>query len=196
MSEKQADKATMFASLRASLSRSVRLIVPDKEIEDVVQETFLRFCQASDEQEIRSPEAFMFRTARNLALDHVKSAEYRLTETLEDYSDFLAPGLGDAEGGPPEQVASQRELSMFSEAVMSLPAKARQAFVLRRVYGYSQREIANLMSISEKTVEKHISLGVRRTTEHLVEAGYFENRKPSRSRALHLVADSGGRRKQ
>ena len=91
MSEKQADKATMFASLRASLSRSVRRIVPDKEIEDVVQETFLRFCQASDEQEIRSPEAFMFRTARNLALDHVKSAEYRLTETLEDYSDFLAP---------------------------------------------------------------------------------------------------------
>jgi FixJ family two-component response regulator len=40
-----------------------------------------------------------------------------------------------------------------------MPAKAQEAFVMRRIEGLSQREISTRMAISENTVEKHISRG-------------------------------------
>ena len=60
-------------------------------------------------------------------------------------------------------VVSDDEFAKFCEAVRFLPEQCRRAFVLRKVYGFSQREIAEVMSIAESTVEKHIALGVKRT---------------------------------
>ena len=93
-----------------------------------------------------------------------------------------------------DQLATQRELSAFSDALIRLPAKCRQAFILRKVYGYTHKEIASLMSISEKTVEKHISLGIRRTTEHLLERSYFAPAQ-GKSADIHFIKESsrGGR---
>ena len=53
------------------------------------------------------------------------------------------------------------ELARIGALIDSLPDKCRQAFVLRRIEGYSQREIAQRMQISENTVEKHICKGIR-----------------------------------
>jgi RNA polymerase sigma-70 factor (ECF subfamily) len=61
-----------------------------------------------------------------------------------------------------DQVCSEEEFSRFCDAVRYLPVQCRRAFVLKKVYGYSQREIAKVMQISERTVEKHISSGIKR----------------------------------
>lgn len=49
----------MFVSLRSSLARLVSNIVPPKEIEDIVQETYVRVCQAEKQTEIRCQRSFM-----------------------------------------------------------------------------------------------------------------------------------------
>jgi len=46
-----------------------------------------------------------------------------------------------------------------SEAVGSLPEQCRRVFVLKKVYGLSQEEVAARVGIAESTVEKHIAKG-------------------------------------
>lgn len=154
--------ASVFMSLRGGLARAVQHIVPPKEIEDIVQETYVRVCQVGGKKEIKSPRSFMYKTARNLALDHVKRAESRLADSFDATGDSELPTSQLLADGTLDQACSEEEFSRFCDAVRYLPVQCRRAFVLKKVYGYSQREIAKIMQISERTVEKHISSGIKR----------------------------------
>jgi RNA polymerase sigma factor (sigma-70 family) len=160
---------SVYMSLRASLARAVMTIVPPKEIEDIVQETYVRVCQIEKKERITEPRSFLFRTARNLALDYVKKAETRLTGGVDDIDSFTSgasDALTDETFG---KVTSNEEFGLFCESVRMLPLKCRRAFVLKKVYGYTQREIAREMNVSEKTVEKHISEGIKRCTYFMMQ---------------------------
>lgn len=150
----------VFISIRKGLARAVGGIVPPKEVEDVVQETYVRVCQVRSDSEIKSPRSFMYRTARNIALNHVNRAEYRLSECIDDINDGEPGGFRDPDGETLRSVCSDEEFSLFCDAVRNLPVQCRRAFVLKKVYGHSYQEIAEAMSISEKTVEKHIAKGI------------------------------------
>ena len=161
----------IYMSLRGRLARAVLGVVPPKEIEDIVQETYVRVCQIEGKDTIREPRSFLFKTARNLALDHVKRAESRLAVSVED--------IGDSEIGASDltvdetfdRVASDQEFCQFCDAVRHLPVQCRRAFVLKKVYGCSQREIAREMNISESTVEKHIAQGIKRCSYFMMQHG-------------------------
>ena len=185
---------TIFESMRGSLARAVQHIVPAKEIEDIVQETYVRICQANGERKIRSPRSFIFKTARNLALDYVKRAESRLADSYEETDESTLAMVSERPDSTVDRVCSEEEFSQFCESVKELPGQCRRAFVLRKVYGYSQKEIAGLMRISEKTVEKHISLGIKRCSRYLAQQE-LQTKEQSRTEPLRLVA-SAGRRKQ
>ena len=159
----------IYMSLRGSLARAVLGIVPPKEIEDIVQETYVRVCQIEMKEKIREPRSFLFKTAHNLALDHVKRAESRLAVSVEETGES---GFGEAERSADEtfdRVASNEEFLHFCEAVRQLPVQCRRAFVLKKVYGCSQREIAREMNLSESTVEKHIAQGIKRCTYFMMQ---------------------------
>ena len=162
---------SIYMSLRGSLARAVSRIVPPREIEDIVQETYVRVCQIERKEEIREPRSFLFKTARNLALDHIKRAESRLADSVEESGES---GFGEAERMDDEtfdQVASNEQFSLFCEAVRQLPMQCRRAFILKKVYGHSQREIARSMDISESTVEKHIAQGIKRCAYFMMRQG-------------------------
>ena len=84
-----------------------------------------------------------------------------------------------------EQVASNEEFALFCEAVRHLPVKCRRVFVLKKVYGYSQIEIAKKLNISIGTVEKHISQGIKRCT-------YFMQQHSSTEDGLKKGLEQGG----
>lgn len=153
---------SVFIALRGNLARAVRHIVPPKEIEDIVQETYIRVCKADGEKRIKSPQSFMYKTARNLALDYAKRSETRLADSLADTENEGLSASHLLEDGTLNQASSEQEFSQFCRAVRYLPVQCRRAFVLRKVYGYSQQEIAKVMQISERTVEKHIATGIKR----------------------------------
>ncbi|MES2824177.1 MAG: RNA polymerase sigma factor [Pseudomonadota bacterium] len=152
----------LFISLRATLGRAVSRIVPPKEIEDIVQETYVRVCQVVKQDEIRYPRSFMLKTAKNLALDYAKRAETRLTISTDDDFDWDLANANSNEDDTFNRVAANQEFGHFCDAVRLLPLQCRKAFILRKVYGYSQKEIAERLDISENTVEKHIALGIKR----------------------------------
>ena len=157
----------IFQSIRLSISRTVSKIVPIGDVEDVVQETYVRMLLVDEPSKIENPKSYLFKIARNLALDSVKSAASRLTESWDDSMDVYAVGSSNDYDETFERAASSEEFGHFCEAVRQLPKQARRVFVLKKVYGYSQREIACELGIAESTVEKHISLAVRKCSIYM-----------------------------
>lgn len=153
----------IYLASRASISRVVSRIVPPHEIEDIVQETYVRICQVENTDKISSPKSFMFKTARNLALDYQKQASVKLVDNVDE-TGTLEYLLSEDVDEMYETTKTNNEFSHFCEAVRQLPLQCRKVFVLKKVYGYSQREIAAQLSLSESTVEKHISTGMKRCT--------------------------------
>ncbi len=157
----------IYLSLRHNLARSVLGVVPPAEIEDIVQETYVRVCQIEKIQEIKNPRSFLYKMVRNLALDYTKRAETRLADSIEEISNpdlYVSGRIGDETFN---NVASDEEFSYFCEAVRLLPVQCRKVFVLKKVYGYTQREIATELNLSESTVEKHIAQGVKRCSHFM-----------------------------
>lgn len=160
-----------FLGSKPLLCRIVGRIVRPDDIEDIVQETFLHSFAASNKQQIENPRAFMAKTARNLALNHVGRAEQRLNQSIEELvgldGEFeeLTPSLE-------SQHQSAEEFLVFCRAVAELPLVCRKVFILKKVYGLSQREIARYLGITESTVEKHVAKGLLLAADYMGSRGY------------------------
>lgn len=189
---------SIYMALRSGLARVVMRIVPPREVEDIVQETYVRVCQIDKgDREISEPRAFMYRTARNLALDYLKRAETRLVTSAEDSPDALADLWADQVDETFDKVASDEEFSLFCKAVRELPLQCRRVFVLKKVYGFSQREIAKKLNISENTVETQVAVGIKRCTYFMQQhdKSYQKSaRSPKRDMDVGMTEAGGGRR--
>lgn len=158
----------IFLSCKSLIARLVSRLVPPHEIEDIVQETYVRVCRFHKRNAVSNHRALMFSTARNLAIDYLKRAEHRLAAPAEEaWIEEL--GARDSPADPSyDQVASDEEFARFCEVVRQLPQQCRRVFVLKKVYGYSQREIAAELNLSESTVEKHIAKGMKHCALHML----------------------------
>ena len=158
--------AAAYTRLRGSLMRyTSRYFRKPHEIEDVVQEAFVKVLEAQGNRTIQSIDAYLFRTARNVALNKLSKHEHKLTEALgelmtESDLGLLSPTLE-------QEFESRQRFELFCESLVALPERCQQAFVLRRVYGFSQAEIAERMDISVNTVEMHLAKGVVRCERYM-----------------------------
>jgi len=62
-------------------------------------------------------------------------------------------------------------LHRLAGMIARLPGRIREVFTLRRVYGLSQREVAEKMGIAESTVEKHMARGFLLMLEQFRDSG-------------------------
>jgi RNA polymerase sigma-70 factor (ECF subfamily) len=165
-----------FLGYRGVLRSMVRRIVPVDDIEDIVQETFIRAHQAEVDRRIGSPEAFMYTTARNLALSFVVKKENSCKVYIEDVEQVEDFSYEDRQSCA---IESKEKFRLFCAAVRQLPPQCRRVFIMKRVFGYSIKEISRSLDISESTVEKHIAKGVLRCADFLVAKGYTANKATS-----------------
>jgi RNA polymerase sigma factor (sigma-70 family) len=172
--------ASIYMACRGLMARAVRRIVGQHEVEDILQEAFVRSFEAEGRQTIHDARAFLMRTARNLALDHVSRAAYRTTGPLDDADEehFIDGGAL-----PEAQVDSERRFLMFCQAVGGLPEQCRRVFVLHKVYGMSHEEIAGRLGIAHSTIQKHIAKGLLLCFEHMQGTARVTREAPSRRRA-------------
>lgn len=141
--------------LRAWLSRRLGAGL---EVDDVVQETYAVLVELPDVDHIREPRAYFFTAARSVVLQHVRRSRIVAIETVAEIDRL---GIEQDERSPDRHAVAGQELRRIGALVAALPARCREAFVLRKVQGLSQREIAARLGISENTVEKHVGKGLR-----------------------------------
>ena len=134
-------------------------LTSESDVDDVVQEAFIRLLRARERQAIASPKALLFTIVHNLARDHCR---HRDALPLEPLAENGESAVFTEEDGPPETVAHRQELELLTEAIQSLPDRCRQIFTLRKVYGLPQAEIARQLGLSENTVSAQLTIGVRK----------------------------------
>lgn len=168
--------ATLISKTRPQLENSLLRMLSLSDVEDVLQDTYLKIFLVLQQQSIDNIEAFTYRVARNIAIDKLR--QYQRQETTHRQIEHdLQLVHSRAESDVSVQVHLQTELSL---AIQSLPASCRQVFIARRIHGLSHKEIAELLSISVKTVENHLSKALKRLRQSLIERGAKESRTSSR----------------
>lgn len=70
-----------------------------------------------------------------------------------------------------EALSAQEKLDLLADAVMALPTRCREIVLLRKIQGIPQKEVAARLGLSERTVENHCRLGVKRCEEYLRSYG-------------------------
>ncbi len=160
-----------FLAIRPLLFRVVGRIVRPEEIEDIVQETFILSYAASRKKRIDSPRAFMMRTAKNIALNITKRADHKQHFSFDDLlDDDLTVHAENVE----DRYQAEEMFVYFCRAIAELPVDCRRVFILKKVYGLSQVEIAERFGISVSMVEKHVAKGMAMTGKYMVTQGYWD----------------------
>lgn len=158
--------AVTYLKYRSKLMRAVSGIVPSEDIEDIVQETFIKSYEADLKQEIRYERTYMLKTARNLALNHVCRAENQCNEQMENMDTLPHELVGYS---LEKNVESKERFLNFCRATDTLSADVKRVFLLKKVYEKSQREIAEMLGLSESTVEKHVAKGLLLCSRYLTQ---------------------------
>ncbi|MBL9207512.1 MAG: sigma-70 family RNA polymerase sigma factor [Opitutaceae bacterium] len=128
------------------------------EVDDVVQESFLRLWKRNAIRPIASAKSFLFRSAQNLALDFLRRKRRSPFATA---SSLDISGVID-DGATPSQALTHDELAeIFAAALDALPAKCCQVVIMHKLQGRSQKEVAAALGISVRTVEFHIQKGLK-----------------------------------
>ena len=154
-----------FVKNESALKRFLeRFLYNTHDVEDVLQETFLQTWSIEKKQNIQLPKSYLFRVARNIALKELRKKSRQITAYIEEVSqDELIRNETSIEN----EVDFNERLILFEKALTTLPPRCRKVFVLRKVFGFSQKEIARRMNISVSTVEKHIANGVQRCNAYM-----------------------------
>jgi RNA polymerase sigma factor (sigma-70 family) len=139
-----------------------------KDVDDLVQESYLRMWKAHHVHPIACARAFLFRVARNLAVNLLHHQNASPITAVQDLSDLP---VVDHRPDALSAACSREELLLLARAIESLPPRCREIVILRRIKKLSQREIAARLGISEATVEVQVVRGVRRCGDYLRKQG-------------------------
>lgn len=137
------------------------------EAEDLTQETYLKACQSlPGVREPASAKEWLFRIAKNVCLDHQKTARVR--------GMLLRRWAREQDPGPPCQIDLEldKRIAQFKSAVRRLPKKLRDIFVLREYGHLTYEELAATLRISKGTVMSRLSRARRRIAAALEEQGH------------------------
>jgi RNA polymerase sigma-70 factor (ECF subfamily) len=163
-----------YLKCRAQLIRVISGIVHRDDIEDLVQETFVKSYEAELKQEITYERTYMLKTARNLALNHISKASERKNQSLDDMkslpNDLTSKSLE-------SQIESKERFLNFCRATDTLSVEVKRVFLLKKVYGMSQKDIARYIGLSESTVEKHVAKGLLQCSLYLQQLANADEEK-------------------
>lgn len=130
-----------------------RIVRNGTDAEDIVQDAFFRLWRALARGPIYSPRAVLFRTARNLALNHIRNDRARCSETAKA---LLSESLsGSAPTAEDEQIALE-QADVYRQVLDELPERYREAFRLRVLDELSYKEISRRLNLPVSTIEKQV----------------------------------------
>lgn len=121
---------------------------------EILHETYLRLNREPVKLGgIHSPNAYLLRTALNVAADHHRKAEGRRLNTLE--IDALR-GVADAAIDPSRAIEARLEVTTLERALEELTPRRRAILIAARLEDVPHAEIAARFGISTRMVEKDL----------------------------------------
>lgn len=143
---------------QAELLHFFRSRVPQaQDAADLAQESWSRLMRYRHGQTAVSLRKLLFAIARNVLNNHWR---WHALHQIEQPTDFAEVDVASAVPGLERQWQARRQLDMLEAAVAALPPKCRTVFLLSRVEGLSNAQVAQRCGISVKMVEKHLAKAI------------------------------------
>lgn len=141
-----------------------RRILEHGDVDDLVQEVFLRLVRRGGVQDVARLEPYLFETAANVLRDRLR---HRRSRHASEHQEFDGEQAGPTEVTPERQLIGRETVARLATALEKLPQRPRTVFLLRRIEGLRQAEIAARLGVSLSTVEKDLALAVAHVTHQL-----------------------------
>ncbi|MDR1380839.1 MAG: RNA polymerase sigma-70 factor [Tannerella sp.] len=112
---------------------------------------------------VKNIESYLYISAKNQALQYIRRKPIPDENLLSLYEIELI-----SEDSTPEHILLGKEYELIiQEAIDTLPPKCKEVFRLHLSDNLKNREIAKLLSISEKTVSDHLTLAYKRISSYV-----------------------------
>lgn len=129
----------------------------NEDVDDLVQETFLRAHKVETWDEIDNPRAFLMRIARNAHNDGLRR---KARDVTEDSACIDGLEFGSGQPGPEQVLSGRQELAELEAAINDLTPRTKQAIILVKILNVSYAKASKIMGISVNTLENHIVKGL------------------------------------
>ncbi len=149
--------------------------------QEIVLDVFLRLWKQRDTLlDVRNIEDYCFILVKNASLNYLeKESKYTTVHSS------CLPEPQEQSCSPEETLITEELFALYVKALDRLPERCREVFMLRKVKGLAQREIAACLGISENTVEKHMVKALK----YLGQALAVDRSSRSRSRATRSISN-------
>lgn len=135
--------------------------------EDLVQECFAYLWENwSRLAPIDSLKSYLFKSVKNGALNHLKA---KFIRSKEPFPHEFNEKVSDQQPSAQELMEAHDLETILEKALQALPEGCRTIFVLKRFNDYSNKEIAELLGISVKTVEAQMTIALARLRNYVIK---------------------------
>lgn len=164
------DITALYQLYRQELTHHLfRMVNCYETAQDLVQESYIILARSASVAVINQPRGFLYRTANNLALDHL-----RHNKIVARHAELASAVDKPKQASTEAEITQKQWRALLAAAVDELPPRCRDAFILHKIHGLSYREVAQTLGVSESAVEKHITKGLlhcrNRLGEHFAAA--------------------------
>ena len=175
---------------KASLLGFLSKLISKEEAEEVAQEAYLKLYLLIKEKPndhdyvglLRGLRPMLTIIAKNLALSIIRhkkvEGKYAESQLVLHVQAIVTHSFSNHNAE--EQAILEYENIQLIAAINRLPPICRQVFIQRKLHGKSHQEIANMLNISTKTVENHLTKGLLLCRKHMCE-------KKPKARQNHLA---------
>jgi RNA polymerase sigma-70 factor (ECF subfamily) len=142
----------------------VRFVADGDQAAEIVQDLFVKLWTNRERVTFNSSfESYMLRAVRNSAITYINKERAHTDVNTRIYTDE-----SDA-NDPSETLQSNNLEASYQKILATMPEKRREVFLASRFDGLKYSEIAEKMSLSQKTVEAHMSAAIKQLREGLKE---------------------------
>jgi len=156
---KEGDKKAfeqLFSFYYDSLCNFAYLFVQDTQVaEEAVSDVFVNIWRKKERINIElNLKSYLYKSTKNAVISYTRKRKLNIV-SIDEYKD--ASGIET----PETLLIKTEKTEHFNKILMTLPKKAGLVFRMHKVDGMKYREIAEVLGISEKTVENHMGNSLR-----------------------------------
>jgi RNA polymerase sigma-70 factor (ECF subfamily) len=157
----------------------------NKEVaEEIVSDVFVKIWNNRAQLEsILNLKSYLFICVRNGCLSYLRTVKNEKIISIDSISEFQFVQVE----GPENDLIEKEKIEQIYAAIETLPCKCKMAFTLAKINGLKYKEIAEVLGITEKTVNNHLVLAVKKITELLnVNKKQKEKTSPLKQASMFL----------
>ena len=163
----------LFREYYVSLCAYSRRYVGRKDVaEEIVSDTFMKIWENRERLEINtSIKAYLFNAVCNNSLNYLRKLKSK-NNIVDYFKETISENIGFesiSEDIEEQSLIMENMGQKIEEAVLRLPEQQQKVFRLRRFDGKKTKEVAEMMGLSVKTIEMHLSKATLHLRENLKE---------------------------